>query len=124
MKVILVEDDEMLAEIYQTRLELAGYICMRANNGLAGLKLIQRELPDIVLLDLMMPIMSGEEVLQAMRATEWGKDIKVIVLTNISEVEAPDSIRGLGIEKYIVKANLTHDELAQKVKAVLEASNV
>ena len=124
MKVILVEDDEMLAEIYQTRLELAGYTCMRANNGLSGLELIQKELPDLVLLDLMMPIMSGDDVLRAMRNSEWGKKIKVIILTNISEAEAPEGIEQLGIEKYIVKANLVHDELVETVKKTLADEKV
>lgn len=119
MKIVLAEDDEMLAEIYQTRLELAGYECKRANNGLAGLELIQKELPDLVLLDLMMPMMSGDEVLQAMRKSDWGKSIKVIILTNISEAEAPDDIQELGIERYIVKANLVHDQLVETVKQVL-----
>lgn len=119
MKIVLVEDDEMLAEIYQTRLELAGFTILRANNGLAGLELIQKEIPDLVLLDLMMPIMSGDEVLQAMRESDWGKDIKVIILTNINKAEAPESISELGIEKYIVKVNLTNDELAETVKEVL-----
>ena len=123
-KIILVEDDELLAEIYQTRLRLAGYNCLRANNGLAGLELIKKELPDLVLLDLMMPIMSGDEVLQAMRDSEWGKKIKVIILTNISEAEAPNGIEELGIEKYIVKANLVHDELAETVKKVLSEEAV
>ncbi len=121
-KIILVEDDEMLAEIYQTRLQLAGFECKRANNGLAGLELIQKELPDLVLLDLMMPIMSGDDVLKAMRGSAWGKDIKVIILTNISEAEAPDIIAELGIEKYIVKANLVHDQLVDTVKDVLGQS--
>ena len=124
MKIILVEDDEMLAEIYQTRLQLAGFTCLRANNGMAGLELIQKEIPDLVLLDLMMPIMSGHEVLQAMRSSDWGKDIKVIVLTNISEAEAPEGIEKLGITEYIVKANLMHDELAEKVKAALSNEKV
>lgn len=118
-KIILVEDDKMLAEIYQTRLQLAGYACLRANNGLTGLELIQKEIPDLVLLDLMMPMMSGDEVLRAMRQSQWGKSMKVIILTNISEAEAPLGIQDLGIEKYIVKANLVRDELSQTVKAIL-----
>lgn len=117
-KVILVEDDEMLAEIYQTRLELAGYECKRANNGMAGLELIQKELPDLVLLDLMMPILSGDEVLETMRKSAWGKDTKVIILTNISEAEAPVGLEDLGIESYIVKANLVHNQLVEAVKRV------
>lgn len=119
MNIALVEDDEMLAEIYQTRLEIAGFTCKRANNGLAGLELIQKELPDLVLLDLMMPIMSGDDVLRAMRESEWGKDIKVIILTNISEAEAPEGIKELGIERYIVKANLVHNQLIEAVQSVL-----
>ncbi len=119
MKIVLAEDDEMLAEIYQTRLQLAGFDCKRANNGLAGLELIQKEVPDLVLLDLMMPIMSGEDVLKAVRSSEWGKSIKVVILTNISEAEAPDSLNELGFERYIVKANLVHDQLVTIVKEVL-----
>ncbi|MDZ7786502.1 MAG: response regulator [Candidatus Saccharibacteria bacterium] len=119
MKIVLVEDDEMLAEIYQTRLELAGFECKRAGNGMTGLELIQNELPDLVLLDLMMPIMSGDDVLKAMRESDWGKAIKVIVLTNISEAEAPANIRDFGIERYIVKANLVHNQLIDAVKQVL-----
>ncbi len=110
----------MLAEIYQTRLQLADFECKRANNGLAGLELIQKELPDLVLLDLMMPIMSGDQVLEAIRTSDWGKDMKVIILTNISEAEAPDIINELGIERYIVKANIVHDQLVEAVNEVLK----
>lgn len=121
-KIVLVEDDEMLAEIYKTRLELADFECKHAANGLAGLDLIKRELPDLVLLDLMMPMMSGDDVLRAMRKSDWGKDIKVIILTNISEAEAPEGINELGIERYIVKANLVRDQLAETINKVLETT--
>jgi DNA-binding response OmpR family regulator len=118
-KILLIEDDEMLAEIYQTRLQQAGFDCKIANNGLSGVALAQTYTPDLVLLDLMLPEISGDEVLKTMRQSDWGKDIKVLVLTNISEAEAPDGIRELGIEGYIVKANLANDQLVEAVKKAL-----
>lgn len=67
----------------------------------------------------MLPQLSGDEVLAQMRKHDWGKDIKVIVLTNISEAEAPDGLRELGIERYIVKANISNDQLDQIVTETL-----
>lgn len=121
-KIVLVEDDQMLAELYQTRLELAGYTCLVANDGLSGLALIEKELPDLVLLDLMLPYVSGDEILRAMRESDWGKAIKAIFLTNISESEAPEGIQELGFEQYIIKANLVNDQLAEIVKGYLKPS--
>lgn len=114
-KVVLVEDDKMLAEIYQTRLQLAGFDCLVANDGASGLALIKQEMPELVLLDLMLPFMSGDEILREMRHSDWGKDIKAIFLTNISESEAPEGIKELGFEQYIVKANLVNNQLAEIV---------
>ena len=118
-KIVLVEDDVMLAEIYQTRLTLAGYDCKVANDGLSGLQLVEKELPDLVLLDLMLPQLSGDDILRKMRKTEWGKNMKAIFLTNISESEAPDGIKELRFERYIVKANLVNNQLAEIVAEVL-----
>lgn len=96
-KIVLVEDDVMLAEIYQTRLQMAGYECFVTNDGYSGLLLIKDKLPDLVLLDLMLPQMSGDEILREMRKNNWGKKLKVLVLTNISEAEAPEGLRDLGL---------------------------
>ena len=114
-KIVLVEDDAMLAEVYQTRLKLAGYDCLVANDGVSGLALIEKELPELVLLDMMLPQMSGDDILRQMRKTDWGKRIKAIFLTNISESEAPEGLKQLGFERYIVKANLMNDQLVEIV---------
>lgn len=119
-KIVLVEDDVMLAEIYQTRLELAGYECFVANDGMTGLLMIKQHLPDLALLDLMLPQLSGDDILREMRKNDWGKDIKVIFLTNISESEAPDGLQELGFESYIVKANLVNNQLAEIVAKTLD----
>jgi DNA-binding response OmpR family regulator len=118
-KIVLVEDDAMLAEIYQTRLAMAGHECFVAHDGVSGLEVIKNVLPDLALLDLMLPQLSGDGILKAMRESEWGKKIKAIFLTNISESEAPEGIQELGFERYIVKANLANNQLAEIVAETL-----
>ena len=73
----------------------------------------------MILLDLQMPEMNGTEALKIIRKNDWGKDIPVIVLTNLGEEEAPKAIHALGVHSYIVKANLTPREVAAKVKEAL-----
>jgi DNA-binding response OmpR family regulator len=118
-KIVIVEDNANLADIYKTRLELLGYICFIGYNGITGLYFIQQEIPDLVLLDLMIPDIPGDQVLRTMRTSDWGKDIKVLVVSNLNESEAPSNLRDLGIEDYIVKANMTDDQIDQLVNGIL-----
>jgi len=118
-KIIIVEDDTGLAEIYKTRLELLGYTCFIGYNGITALYFIQKEIPDLVLLDLMIPDISGGQVLETMRGSDWGKSIKVLVISNLNETEAPQNLRELGIEGYVVKANLQNDQIDQMVNNIL-----
>lgn len=118
-KIVIVEDDQALAEIYKTRLELLGYICFIGYNGITGLYFIQKEIPDLVLLDLMIPDIPGDQVLATMRRSEWGKDIKVLVISNLNESEAAPGLRQLGIEDYKIKANMTDDEIDMLVNNIL-----
>ena len=90
-----------------------------AGNGTDGLKQIKTTHPDIVLLDLRMPGMSGDEMLAKMRAEDWGADIRVIILTNVSRDEAPASLRFLGVSRYIVKAHHTPSQVVEIIKDVL-----
>jgi two-component system phosphate regulon response regulator PhoB len=119
-KIIIVEDNADLAEIYKTRLEMIGYTCYVAYNGIIGLYFIQKELPDLVLLDLMIPDIAGDQVLETMRKSTWGKNIKVLVISNLNESEASPNIRKLGIVDYIVKANLALDDIDQIVNKALD----
>lgn len=120
-KIVIVEDNSALAEIYKTRLELLGYICFIGYNGITGLYFIQKEMPDLVLLDLMIPDISGGQVLETMRASDWGKQTKVLVVSNLNESEAPKNLRELGIEGYMVKANMVEGQVDELVKKILEA---
>jgi DNA-binding response OmpR family regulator len=122
-KVVIVEDNVSLADIYKTRLELLGYTCFAAYDGKEALALIERELPNLVLLDLMVPKIAGDQILEIMRASTWGKDIKVLIISNLNEVDAPAGLRAQGIEGYAVKANLSNDQLDQLVDSILKPAD-
>jgi OmpR family response regulator RpaB len=119
-KIVIVEDNVSLAEIYKTRLELLGYKVIAAYDGREGLEVIQRELPDLVLLDLMVPKIAGDQILETMRKSDWGRLIKVYIISNLNEADAPAGLRNLGIEGYAVKANLTDNQLDQLVDSILK----
>jgi DNA-binding response OmpR family regulator len=118
-KIVIVEDNAALADIYKTRLELLGYTCFIGYNGITGLYFIQQEIPDLVLLDLMIPDIPGDQVLTTMRHSDWGKQIKVLVISNLNESEAAPNLRQLGIEDYVVKANMSDDQIDQLVNHIL-----
>jgi DNA-binding response OmpR family regulator len=119
-KIVIVEDNESLADIYKTRLEMVGYKCFVAYDGEEALAMIQKELPRLVLLDLMVPKIAGDQILARMRASDWGRDIKVYIISNLNETDAPAGLRAQGIEGYSVKANLANDELDQIVNSILQ----
>lgn len=119
-KIVIVEDNQALADLYKTRLEIIGYTCYAAYDGIQALSVIEREHPDLVLLDLMIPKIAGDQVLERMRESEWGKHIKVMIISNLNEADAPVGLRNLGIEGYAVKANLSNDQLDQLVDTILK----
>lgn len=118
-KIAIVEDDLAIAQMYRLKFEAEGHKVEIAENGKLGLALCEEMEPDIVLLDLMMPEMNGDEMLEKMRSTDWGKSIKVIVLTNVGEQEAPGRLRDLNVSAFVVKAEMTPRQVAELVKTQL-----
>lgn len=126
-KIAIIEDDVAIVQMYRMKFEGEGFSVATAGDGKAGLELIQTFQPNLILLDLMMPIMGGAEMLMKLRQQEWGKTIKVIVLTNMGESEAPPTIRNFDVADFIVKADMTPKQVADRIKSVLgipNASNV
>lgn len=115
-KIAIIEDDVAIAQMYRMKFEAEGFVVETAENGVLGLQLVQEMNPDMVLLDLMMPQMNGDEVLTRMRDSSWGKDTKVIILTNMGEQEAPAKLKDLGVLSFIVKADMTPRQVADLVK--------
>ncbi len=122
-KIVIVEDNVSLADIYKTRLELIGYRCSVAYDGREALALIEAELPDLVLLDMMVPKIAGDQILAIMRASSWGMNIKVQIISNLNEADAPAGLREQGIEGYAVKANLSNDQLDRLVDSILKPAD-
>lgn len=118
-KIAIIEDDVAISQMYRIKFEAEGFEVETAENGKLGLDLVEGMKPDIILLDLMMPEMTGDEMLIKMRDTEWGKDVKVIILTNMGEQEAPPIIKELGVKRFIVKAEMTPRQVAEMVKTEL-----
>jgi len=118
-KIAIVEDDATISQMYRMKFESEGYEVEVANGGTTGFELVKDTNPDIVLLDLMMPDMNGDEMLAKMREEPWGKHVKVIILTNMGEQEAPPSLKGLGVLDFIVKAEMTPRQVAEIVKQKL-----
>jgi len=119
-KIAIIEDDQAISQMYRIKFEAENYEVETAENGKLGLALAEEMRPDVMLLDIMMPEMDGAEMLEKMRQTDWGAKIKVIVLTNMGEQEAPDIIRTLNVKRFIVKAEMTPRQVAEMVKAELQ----
>jgi len=122
IKIAIIEDDSVISQMYRMKFEADGFEVQLANNGKSGVSLVEAFKPDIILMDLQMPEMSGSDALEIIRKNDWGKNIPVIVLTNLGVEEAPKNLRSLGIHSYIVKANLTPRQVVQRVKDALDTN--
>lgn len=118
-KILLVEDDNNLREIYGARLEAEGYDIVTAGDGEEALATAVRERPDLIISDVMMPKISGFDMLDILRSTPETKDVKVIVMTALSQDE--DRRRGeqLGADRYVVKSQVTLDDVVAMVREIL-----
>lgn len=118
-KIAIIEDDPTISQMYRMKFESDGFDVQLASNGKRGVALVEAFVPDMILMDLQMPEMGGAEALALIRQSEVGRNIPVIILTNLGEEEAPKEIRGLGIHSYIVKADLTPRQVVGRVKEAL-----
>lgn len=118
-KIAIIEDDQVISQMYRMKFEADGFDVQLANDGKHGVELVKAFLPDLILLDLRMPEMNGVDALEIIRGKDWGKNIPVIILTNLGEEESPKQLQALGIHSYIVKADLTPRQVVQRVKDAL-----
>lgn len=121
-KIAIIEDDPVIRQMYLMKFEADGFTVQTAENGEEGVALVEKFSPDIVLLDLSMPVMGGDEALAEIRSKDWGEKVPVMILTNLGEEEAPKTLRKLGIHSYIVKADLTPRQVVDRVKKALSLS--
>ena len=117
--VLLVEDDEFLANIYKTKFEMEGFKVSVAENGEAGLGEAKKKMPNIILLDILLPKMDGFAVLEKLKEDPATKKIPVILLTNLGQKDDVDRGLELGAADYLIKAHFQPSETVAKVKKVL-----
>jgi len=117
--IVLLEDDEFLAEVIVRKLTTVGAKITRYRNGLEGLAAIRQLNPDLVLLDIMMPIMNGYEVLEIMKEEKLIEEIPIIVVSNSGQPVEIERVLKLGVRDYVVKVDFTPDEVLSKARIVL-----
>lgn len=115
-KILLVEDDIALAQVYKSRLELEGFETREVNNGEDALSAALEFRPDLILLDAMMPKISGFDVLDILRNTPDTTNIRVIMLTALSQPKDKQRAEALGVDDYLVKSQVVIGDVVERVK--------
>ena len=121
-KIMVVDDEPNIVQTLQDRLEMNEYEVVTAGNGKEGLERFEEEHPDVILLDVIMPIMDGHEMLEALRKRPHGQDVSVIMLTARSQTQDIARANACGIDDYIVKP-FDLSELLEKIESVVENRN-
>src|SRR5438045_4144386 len=123
-KIMLVEDDNNLREIYEARLLAEGYEIVSAKDGEEALALAVKEKPDLIIADIMMPNISGFDMLDILRSTPETTNTKVIMMTALSQAEDKQRATKLGADRYLVKSQVTLEDVAKVAREVLENKDV
>ena len=115
-KILLVEDDMALSAVYRSRLEIEGFDVREANNGEDALSATVEYRPDLMLLDVMMPKISGFDVLDILRNTPETANVRIIMLTALSQPKDKERAESLGVDDYLVKSQVVIGDVVARVK--------
>ncbi len=119
-KILVIEDERMVREAIKRKLEVSGFEVVEAGDGQEGLALAEKEKPSLILLDLIIPLMDGLTVLEKLRGSDWGKDIPVIILSNLSDNATVAESKKRGVYDFLIKTDWSLDDVVEKVKKVLK----
>jgi DNA-binding response OmpR family regulator len=114
-KILIVEDDAFIRDIYGVKFTNEGFEVILAENGIEAVRKLEDITPDVILLDMIMPYMDGMEVLKKIKDNQAWKSIPIIMLTNISEKEKISQGREFGVNEYLIKSHFTPAEVVEKV---------
>lgn len=115
-KILLVEDDQGLASVYKTRLEAEGFNVRHVPNGEDALTAAIEFKPDLILLDVMMPKISGFDVLDILRNTPETNNVHIVMLTALSQESDMEKAKSLGVDDYLVKSQVVIADVVERIK--------
>ena len=118
-KILWIEDDTFLSELLSTKLVAEGTVALHARDGEEALHILEKETPDVILLDLVLPGISGFDILKHIKKDERLKKIPVIVLSNLGQQDDIDRTKALGAAKHLVKSDLDLDRIAYEISSVI-----
>ncbi|MBP7821028.1 response regulator [Candidatus Saccharibacteria bacterium] len=121
-KILMVEDDDALASVYQTRLDAEGFSVKRVANGEEALASAIEYRPDLILLDVMMPKVSGFDVLDILRNTPETANMRIIMLTALSQDSDKERAKSLGVDDYLVKSQVVIADVVERIKYHLKSN--
>jgi DNA-binding response OmpR family regulator len=119
-KILIAEDEPSLSEMYKLYFERAGYEVFHAENGQMCVEVAEKNPPDIILLDILMPRVNGWEVLEKLKKNDKTKNIPVLIFSNLAQADEIQKGLDLGADEYLVKSNLTPKELLVKIEKSLK----
>lgn len=119
-KILIIEDDKFSREMMARKVIASGFDVFQAADGQQGLEMIKKEKPDLVLLDLILPKLSGKDVLSEIKKDKELTSIPVVVLSNLDQMEDKDEMLKSGVVDYIIKAHFTPTEIVERIKKVLK----
>ena len=122
IKILVVEDEHFLLNFYESKLEQSGFKPIRAAGGADGIRLAKSKLPNLILLDILMPDVDGYEVLRQVKAYKKTRDIPVLIFSNLSQRAEVKKGLALGAVEFVVKADVVPDEIIEKINKYLTSN--
>ena len=119
-KILLVEDDPLIIDIYTTKLKESGFQTETASDGETALKKLKEENFDLLILDMVLPRLTGFELLKKIREDKGFKELKVLILSNLGQEADINLAKKLGVSKYLIKANFIPSEVVEEIKKILK----
>ena len=118
-QILLIEDDPFLIDIYSTKLKDSGFLVEVASDGEQALEKVKAKKPDLVLLDIVLPKVSGWEILRKIKSEANLKGLKIIILSNLGQKEEVEKGVDLGVSKYLIKAHYTPSQVVEEIKEII-----
>lgn len=118
-KILAVDDDKDILEAIKDKLISSGFEAILAHDGQEGLKTALTQHPDLIILDIIMPREDGMSMLQKLREDNWGKNVPVIILTNISESDKLAQALEIGVDEYMIKSDVKLVDIVEKIKKII-----